>query len=103
MEDEKKYEHESFGMLQISRTDCGGAGMSLFGSSVKHNHIITLRVHKAEKCRHIHQDWYHSRDCLVEIYLSPLQFVDAMTNMNTMGVPCTLKTVNGNPMDDCPE
>lgn len=102
-DDDKTYKHESFGMLQMSRVSCGGNGMSLFGSSVKHNHLIAVRIHDAVKNRHLHQDWYHPQDCLVEVYLSPLQFIDAMTNINTLGVPCTLRAVCGKQMDECPE
>lgn len=99
---EDKKEHESFGVLDIGRATCTPA-TNLFGSSVNHSNIISLKIHTAVEYRHLSQDSIHQNKCLVEIHLSPVQFAEAITNMNTGGVPCTIKYATGKNMENCPQ
>lgn len=88
-----EFKHESYGTIDISRTT--GGARTLFGTDVKHGNTIKLRINGAELIRSINNDWYHTLDRLIEIELSPVQFAEAITNMNTNGVPCTIKYFNG--------
>jgi predicted transcriptional regulator len=100
MEDRKYEEHESYGMIQISRLS--GGLSNLFGSSIQHGHTIAIRINTAKLCRHLNTDWYHDQNEIVEIELSPTQFTEAITNMNTNGVPCTIRRVQGKRMENPP-
>jgi hypothetical protein len=94
MADEKKVEsHPSYGLLQISRAT-GGRG-ALFGSSVKHQHFIMLRIHRGEARWDLHHTWYSDTGLpLIEVAMSPAQFAEAITSMNMgPGVPCTIQYV----------
>lgn len=94
--------HESFGMLQINRIS-NSPSVHLFGSSIPHSNTIRLRIAPAELMRTLNRDWYHASLCpLVEIEMSYTQFAEAITSLNTEGVPCTLRYVNGKRMADCP-
>lgn len=95
-----KFEHESYGMLDIYRTS--GGVRNLFGSDVKHSNTIKLRINNADYTRGLNNDWFYGKEPLIEIELSPVQFAEAITNMNTQGVPCTIKYYNGKTMKDCP-
>jgi len=98
MNDEKEYEKQPCDCtVQFSRSQCGGRGISLFGSSLYHSNFITLKVHKASVNRHLHKDWIHEKERpLIEVRLSPLQFSDLITTMNyTPGTPGTLYQFNG--------
>jgi len=100
--DEVKEEHESFGMIAAHRTN-GGHG-NLFGSSITHYNTIRILIKRADKRRHLNSDWFHGKEELIEVELSPSQFADFITSMNMGdGVPCTLRRVAGKRMENCPE
>lgn len=72
--DDIVYEHPSYGLLQISRMT-SNFSESLFGSSIKHQHTIVLRVNKARKHRSLSRDWYMEGGLPhVEIEMSAAQF-----------------------------
>lgn len=87
-EEDKEYEHPSYGMLRFSRVS--GRGFKLFGSDIQHDNIIKMTVSEASMRRHLHQNWYHAEDRLLEVEMSYAQFAEAISAMNTEGVPVTL-------------
>src|SRR5882672_7065002 len=105
MKDTVVEEHESYGMVGLSRFTCGGEGLNLFGSSIQHSSGMRLRVMHGEKRRDLNREWYSGRDTIVEITLSPAQFAELITTPNCgQGVPCTLNFVTGEGnKEDCPE
>lgn len=58
---------------------------------------------KGEVERHLNKEWYFGHENIITIELSPVQFADAISNMNTFGVPCTIKTLNGKYLEECPD
>lgn len=87
----KKSTHESYGLIGCSRLS-SSPGHPLFGSSILHSNSIMLRIKTAEVDRHLNRDWYHGKDLLVEVELSPTQFAEMITSMNMgEGVPCTIR------------
>ncbi len=92
--------HPSFGMLSFSRVQ--GHNRSVFGSSIGQTNTIRLEIHEAEEVRSLNRSSYHQRRKLIEIEMSPAQFVEAITTMNTSGIPCTLLSVMGERKDPCP-
>lgn len=100
-DDERKIEHESFGLLSFSRVQSNVA-RHLFGSSIKHQNTIRLRINRAEEHRSLNRFWFFQRKQIIEIELSYSQFTEAITSMNTSGVPCTILYVEGKEMEDCP-
>jgi len=94
MKKEEIQEHESYGMINISRFNSNNS--QFFGSDLSHNGGISITISKGEKARQLNSDWYRSKDELIRIELSHNQFVDAITSgMNTSGVPCTIKRFSG--------
>ncbi len=93
--------HESFGMLRVVKAT---GGMSLFNSPIDGGGAICIEISTAEVDRHLNHDWVHPRERLIEVWLSPLQWAEAITTgMNTEGVPCTLHAVAGKRMERCPQ
>lgn len=84
--------HPSFGQLQISRITVGGEGkFNLYGSSIKHSNLIALRIHESSHIIEEEHDWYFEQGRIIEVYLSPSQFAEAITTLNVgSGVPCTI-------------
>jgi hypothetical protein len=87
------FEHPSFGTISFSR--CQGGDVALFGSSIKHMNTIRMEINHAELHRSLNRDWIMDRGHIVVAYMSPTQFVDAITMMNTGGQPITLDYVTG--------
>jgi len=91
--EETKKQHESFGMIDVSRH----TGRSqYFGSDLEHSGGVSITINKAEKVNRLNTDWFHSKEELIRIELTHNQFIDAITSgMNTAGVPCTIKAFSG--------
>lgn len=83
--------HPSFGVVRLSRTS-GNA--NLFGSSVPHQHYITLTICHGEFSRDLHCDKIHAGDEIIRVAMSGIQLGDMLTNMNVhSGTPCTIQRV----------
>ena len=103
MVDETTEKHESYGMIEMSRTT-SSRGENLFGSSIKHQNTIRVRISPAEVDRHLNQDWFHNLGHpYIEVEMSQSQFAEAITSMNTTGTPCTIRRLNGKGIADCPQ
>jgi len=88
MEEEKKTTHPSFGMVGLSRVQ---GSTKLFGSSVDHQHYVTLSVYEASHHRGLHCDHFYAEDPILEIALSPNQLSELLLSVNVGdGVPCTI-------------
>ncbi len=95
--------HESYGLAQISRVS-GNA--RLFGSSVRHQHFFRFRIHRARRVATPHGEHFYTdhRVPIIEVSLSPAQFVELITTMNIGdGIPCTINEVEGVHMDPTPD
>lgn len=89
----KIYNHDSYGMIQISKFF---GKSTFFGSDIEHNGGITLRIKTASKERKLNSEWFSEGVDVVEVRMSHSQFVDAITSgMNTSGVPCTIQYGDG--------
>jgi len=86
----KKEKHESYGMIRAHRQT--GQFNNLFGSSIQSHHTaIALEIVEAEVTHDLAHDWYYGSKIVTEVVMSPSQFAELITNMNTSGVPCTIK------------
>jgi len=101
MVDDISTEHESFGLLSFSRVQSNVA-KHLFGSSIKHQNTIRMKINRAEENRGLNRYWFYPKEQIVEIEMSYSQFTEAITSMNTSGVPCTILYVDRQKMEDPP-
>lgn len=86
--------HESYGIIDIARFT--GNGSQFFGSDLIHNGGISITIKKGEVERRLSKEWFFGHQEIIRVELSNNQFVDAITSgMNTSGVPCTIKHLNG--------
>lgn len=92
--------HPSFGMLEITRTH--GGNQHLFGSSIKHDHSIQLRISEAVLRRDLNCDRVYPERSLIEVNMSAVQFAEAITSLNSSGTPCTITWKDGNVVEATP-
>ena len=85
-------EHPSYGMVSLSKVSVGGTGggVPLFGSSIRHNNYLELRITQAERCRDEYSNHYFSRKRIIEIGITPSQLSELLTHTNIPGTPCTI-------------
>lgn len=95
-------EHESYGMLSFTNTT-SSKGINLFGSSIKCSNYITMKINIAEDTRGMNENWFYPKKCIMEVQLSPAQFAEAISTMNTVGTPVTLTNIMGKRMEKPPE
>lgn len=96
--DRTVYEDPAFVTVGFYRQTHGSEGTSLFGSDVRHQHTIAMRVSEAKSIRdrHLSRDWVHPGNCMLEVVFSPIQFAELLTNMNIgEGIPATLSYHDG--------
>ena len=102
MRDNETFEHESYGVLQISRTP--GTSRPLFGYNIKHQNTIALRISHAKECRQFQNSHYMNTKQIIEVEMSPSQFAEALTSLNVgNGVPVTIRSIKGEDIADFPE
>ena len=96
-QDDQEFEHPSYGMVSFSRSSVGGKGWRIFGSGVRTNHPISLRITKAKRSHHLNQDWYHGGiKEIIEVNMTESQFAQLITSLNQgEGVPCTISYLGG--------
>ena len=104
-DDEFEREHESYGILHISRMTSSGSGIRLFGSPLAtHYGTIRLSISKGKWIHGLHHDRYYGMNKdFIEVEMSAAQFADAITSLNLgSGAPCTIKYVGGERMAEPP-
>ncbi len=99
----EKIKHPSFANLYIGRSQCSGQ-KALFGSSIKHHDIITLKIFPAFIDRNLNVDRYFPEARpYIEIEMSQSQFAQAITSLNMgAGVPVTLRRLHDQYIEPCP-
>lgn len=95
-------EHSAYGMVKISRVH-GSANLHACHMDQIES-FYELEIHQGVIQHHLSHDWLFARGrSIVKIALSPAQFMNLLTNMNTAdGVPCTLEYVDGKPIPEIP-
>ena len=98
-DNEKTRNEDYMGMISWSKS-YNASPRNLFGTEIKTDNPITLRISKAEETRDLSRNWYHSLGQIVEIEMSPIQWAEFLTSGNTSGVPCTIRYIGGQRMSD---
>lgn len=81
--------HPAFGILSFHRIQ--GGSPNLFGSSIEHNHKIQLQIEYGHQSRTHSDDLYIGDKIICRAEMSWTQFTQAICDMNSSGVPCTLR------------
>lgn len=98
---EKQYEsHPAFGMISASRVSSSPGGAVVFDSDMKHQHSVIVQIQHAERARDLNHDWIHPRGEIIEVQMSEAQWASFVSSMNTSGVPCTLKRIQGERIEE---
>jgi hypothetical protein len=93
MELENREVHPAYGQLEIGRGSSSNR-VPLYGTSNQCRETIRLVIHESEVVRNLSRYWYHTRDPIIEIEMSPAQWAEAITSLNCgSGTPVTIRRV----------
>lgn len=101
--EDKKFEHKSYGVIQISRVSCS-SNVNLFGSSIRASHLIGLKICPAIRYRGLNRDSIMDKGVpYIEVFMSASQFTEAITSLNQgSGTPVTIDRINGIDIEEPP-
>jgi hypothetical protein len=102
MKNAEEERHPSFGMIVAHRVSASPPGAALFDSDVRHQHYVTLSIHRASRQRDLNHDWLHAREEIIEVAMSEAQWASFLSSPNTAGVPCTLARLQGERIEPLP-
>lgn len=86
------YTHPSFGLISVNNTQVGGGGTQLFGSETFNNSYVSIKIKECEVTQDLGKNWYFGKKILTEVSMTPVQYAEMISNPNTTGVPCTIKS-----------
>ena len=93
--DETTETSPEFGMIGISRTNCSKP-VQVFGSNIRVSNTIRIEIRRAELKRDLRNDYFHGREILAEVEMTPVQFANFITSANIgFGVPCSIRYIDG--------
>ena len=95
--------HESYGAIRLNNVSMPGQGADLFGSSIKHENVLSITVYEASMFRKYAESNILLEKELMTVQLSSAQFTQFITSPNlAQGVPCTIIRFNGEGRESCP-
>jgi len=95
--------HPAYAQLSFSRQS--GGHSNLYGSAIKHQETISMKVYPSKKMSSEYSERYYAEHMpYIEVRMSQSQFAQAITSMNMgSGVPVTLEALRGKCMPKCEE
>lgn len=100
--EKQKYSHPTFGMVSFSKVSSGG-GIPFYGSDLKYNEFISLRIHGSYLERSLTSDYYVEEERIIEVRMTKPQFSELLTSMNSKGVPCTIEFIKDKTIPKLPK
>ena len=91
-ENERKEDY--MGRISWSRMMCSHP-QPMFGTEIKTSNPVKIVISNAAEERDLNRNWIFTKERIVELEMTPIQWAEFLTSGNTEGVPCTLKFVRG--------
>lgn len=93
--------HPAYAMIGASRIN---GHTTLFGSPIKHNGFVRIRIQGAHEVTSLHREWHFAHEAIVEVDVSEAQWAAFVSTMNVgSGVPCTVRYSRDGNIVDRPE
>lgn len=91
-ENERKEDY--MGRISWSRVMCS-LPQPMFGTEIKTSNPVKIVISNASEERELNHNWFFTKERIVELEMTPIQWAEFLTSGNTEGVPCTLKYIRG--------
>ena len=83
------FDHPSYGVISRTRETLANP-VTLFGMDTVVKDVVTMKIKGVTLKESLGDSFYIENQTHVEIMMAASQFVDAFTNMNSSGVPCSI-------------
>ena len=93
--------HPAQGIISLTKCTCNGE--VLFGSKIQHENFLKLEISAAEIVKDNYSVHYFPRKHFISVKMSASQFANLLISTNTIGVPCTVDSVNGKYVEKLPK
>lgn len=95
------WSHPAYGDISVSRIT---GGTRLYGSELRHNGFLRLRISAAKTKRDLSSDWHHAdHRTILEVDMSEAQWAQFLSSANYQGTRCTIAYRDGQPVPGLPE
>jgi hypothetical protein len=102
--EDERHKHPSFGQIGFSRIN--STGTNFYGSELKQDNYIQMKVYQSEIQRDLSCDRYFASNHtpIIQIRMSSNQFAEMITSMNRGdGIPCTIEAFDRKMVEHLPE
>lgn len=87
-----EHSHPAYGLISVTRPKWGGKGTRLFDSAIGHNDCVAIQICTAIQDRRYHHAFNHSKETIVEFYMSEAQWAQFVASSGMGGgTPITFR------------
>ena len=91
---ENEKAEDYMGRISWHRMSCSSP-QAMFGTEIKTSNPIKIEICNAAEERDLNRNWIFTKNKIIELEMTPIQWAEFLTSGNTEGVPCTLKWICG--------
>jgi len=96
MHNDYRETHPAYATIGASRVTSSPPGHTLFQTDFRHQHFVTVTIHRADLSRGLSSDHVFGTEQIIEVALSEAQWATFVATPNVgFGVPCTLEYLQG--------
>jgi len=88
----EEHNHPAFGLISLTKSNCSGSGVTLYGSDIGHNSLLHIKIMKSSLTRSLSKDWFGQDEIIADFEMSHAQFARFITSVGDgNGTPITLR------------
>jgi len=87
----EEHNHHAFGLISLTKSNCSGSGVTLYGSDIGHTSLLHIKIMKSSLTRSLSNDWFGQDGVIADFEMSHAQFARFITSVGDgNGTPITL-------------
>lgn len=87
----QKISHPAYGLISCSRPS--GGRKEMFGSDLRHDNTVTIRIANAIEERSLGRSWYYEKGQIIELDMTEAQWAKFVSSHGMSGTPVTLRYI----------
>lgn len=87
----QKISHPAYGLISITRPM--GGRKEMFGSDLRHDNTVTIRISNAIEERSLGRSWYYEKGQIIELDMTEAQWAKFVSSHGMSGTPVTLRYI----------
>lgn len=87
----QKISHPAYGLISVTRPS--GGRKEMFGSDLRHDNTVTIRIANAIEERSLGRSWYYEKGKILELDMTEAQWAKFVSSHGMSGTPVTLRYI----------